>query len=161
MMEKDDFYWMGQALKYAEKAAEKGEVPVGAVLVLENQFVAGEGNEPICRNDPTAHAEILAMRAGARKLQNYRLPDTVLYVTLEPCIMCMGAIIQSRIQRLVYGAKDPKTGAVESVYQIGQDGLQNHKLLITCGIFESKCSQLLTDFFKMKRKEQKRNRKKG
>jgi tRNA(adenine34) deaminase len=159
MMEKDDYYWMEQALMYAEKAAENGEVPVGAVLVSGDQLVTGAGNAPISNNDPTAHAEILALRAGAKKLQNYRLPNTVLYVTLEPCIMCIGAIFQSRIQRLVYGAKDPKTGAVESVYQIGQDGLQNHTLHITSGILASKCSQLLKDFFRIKRAEQRRDRK--
>ena len=148
-----DEYWMQQALVHAEAAALKGEVPVGAVLICNNDFLAAAGNSPIHNQDPTAHAEILAMRRAAERLQNYRLPGSTLYVTLEPCVMCMGALIHARIERLVYGATDPKTGAATSVYTIGNDGYLNHKIEISGGVLAEQCSSLLKTFFKSRRKE--------
>ncbi len=150
-----DNYWMRQAILQAEKAAANSEIPVGAVLVGPKGLMAVAGNSPISRNDPTAHAEIIAIRNGAERLHNYRLPGTTLYVTLEPCVMCMGALIQARIDRLVYGADDPKTGAVHSVYTIGSDSLLNHTIDITGGILAEECSTLLKEFFHRRRQEKK------
>lgn len=149
---RDDFNWMEQALKLAADAAAEGEVPVGAVLVRDGIMLGSGGNNPISVNDPTAHAEINAIRQAAEKVTNYRLGGT-LYVTLEPCLMCMGAIIHSRIERLVFGARDPKTGAAESVYQIGADKRLNHTLNIQGGLLEERCSRLLKDFFKERRQD--------
>lgn len=147
-----DEFWMNHALRHAREAALQGEVPVGAVLVsAENTLLAGAGNCPIGRQDPTAHAEILAIRNAAARCHNYRLPHTTLYVTLEPCIMCMGAIIHARISRLVYGAADPKTGAASSVYTIGNDGQLNHKLNLCKGVLADISSELLISFFKERR----------
>jgi tRNA(adenine34) deaminase len=146
----EDTGWMRAALKYAQIAAEQDEVPVGAVLVKDNLLLGAAGNSPISANDPTAHAEINAIRVAAARLLNYRLGGT-LYVTLEPCLMCMGAIIHSRIERLVYGASDTKTGAAESLYQIGADGRLNHSLTVEGGLLEAECSQLLKNFFKGRR----------
>ncbi len=144
---------MQLALWYAREAANKGEIPVGAVLIDRNGSLAAAGNSPIINQDPTAHAEIIVLRRAAKRLQNYRLPGTTLYVTLEPCIMCMGAMIHARIDRLVYGATDPKTGAVSSVYKIGNDGHLNHQIVIHSGILAEQCSMLLKTFFKSKRKD--------
>ena len=149
---RDDFNWMEQALKLAADAAAEGEVPVGAVLVRDGVMLGSGGNNPISLNDPTAHAEINAIRQAAEKVTNYRLGGT-LYVTLEPCLMCMGAIIHSRIERLVFGARDPKTGAAKSVYQIGADKRLNHTLNIQGGLLEERCSRLLKDFFKERRQD--------
>lgn len=148
-----DEYWMGQALLQAKEAAQRGEIPVGAVLVADDNLLAAAGNSPIGRRDPTAHAEILVMRSAALQLNNYRLPGTTLYVTLEPCLMCMGAMIHARVQRLVYGASDPKTGAAASVYHIGSDGCLNHGIDIRGGILAERCSDLLKGFFVSRRKE--------
>jgi tRNA(adenine34) deaminase len=153
--DKEDEHWMLQALLHAEKAALKGEIPVGAVLIDQNGLLAAAGNSPISHQDPTAHAEILVMRSAAERLRNYRLPGTTLYVTLEPCIMCMGAMVHARIDRLVYGAADPKTGAADSVYTIGTDGCLNHRIVISRGILAEQCSALLKTFFKARRKESK------
>ncbi|MBV5307413.1 MAG: tRNA adenosine(34) deaminase TadA [Desulfobulbaceae bacterium] len=142
---------MRLALEQARQAAEAGEVPVGAVLAQGEMLLAAAANRPIAASDPTAHAEILAIREAAIKTGNYRLPETTLYVTLEPCIMCMGAILQARIQRLVFGALEPKTGAAGSRYTIGTDDLLNHQLEITNGILEAECSQILKDFFRKRR----------
>jgi len=150
-----DEYWMEQALFHAEKAAMNGEIPVGAVLIANSGVLAAAGNSPIHSQDPTAHAEIIVLRNAAAKQKNYRLPGTTLYVTLEPCIMCMGALIHARIDRLVYGATDPKTGAATSVYNIGNDGLLNHKVEICGGVFAKRSSDLLKTFFKSRRKEKK------
>lgn len=146
-----DEYWMGIALQQAREAAGQGEVPVGAVLVGKDGLLAAAGNSPIRLADPSAHAEILSIRSAAQLLHNYRLPETTLYVTLEPCIMCMGALVQARISRLVYGAADPKTGAAFSVYTIGSDQRLNHTISITGGVMADQCGQLLKDFFKEKR----------
>ncbi len=150
---KDDEKWMKMALKAAQAAADQGEVPVGAIIVHDNTLIAAAGNSPIGQNDPTAHAEIRAIRIASRHLDNYRLPGSTLYVTLEPCIMCIGAIIHARIDRLVFGATDPKTGAVESIYQIGTDARLNHLPQITKGVLEKECSALLKNFFSAKRKQ--------
>ncbi len=146
-----DLAFMQIALEQARQAAGMGEVPVGAVLVHGETLLAAAANRPIGTNDPTAHAEILAIREAAEKTGNYRLVDTTLYVTLEPCIMCMGAILHARIQRLVFGALDPKTGAAQSRYTIGIDGLLNHHLEITGGVLGTECSRMLKDFFKERR----------
>ena len=124
---------------------------MGAALARGETLLAAAANRPIATNDPTAHAEILAIREAAEKIGNYRLVDTTLYVTLEPCIMCMGAILHARIQRLVFGALDPKTGAAQSRYTIGVDGLLNHRLEIVGGVLETECSQILKDFFQERR----------
>jgi tRNA(adenine34) deaminase len=146
-----DVYWMGLALQHAKEAALQGEVPVGAALVGKAGLLAAAGNSPIGLADPTAHAEILAIRSAAHLLQNYRLSETTLYVTLEPCIMCMGALIQARISRLVYGAADLKTGAATSVYAIGSDQRLNHSLTVTGGVLADQCAELLKNFFKERR----------
>lgn len=142
---------MTLALNAARAAAEKGEVPVGAIVVKDGNILAAAGNQPISGNDPTAHAEIRAIRAASETLRNYRLPGTTLYVTLEPCLMCIGAILHARVDRLVYGASDPKTGAVASVYQVGTDHRLNHRLAITSGVMEQECGALLRQFFKARR----------
>jgi tRNA(adenine34) deaminase len=148
----EDINWMEKALEKAADAAAHGEVPVGAVLVKDGLVLGSGGNSPILDRDPTAHAEIKAIRQAADNINNYRLGGT-LYVTLEPCLMCMGAIIHSRIERLVFGALDPKTGAALSVYQIGSDRRLNHTLEIEGGLLEKQCSSLLRDFFKKRRVE--------
>jgi tRNA(adenine34) deaminase len=144
--------WMHLALEQARKSALAGEIPVGAVLIREDRLLAAAGNNPIGRHDPTAHAEILVIREAAQALGNYRIPGTVLYVTLEPCIMCMGAIIQARIDGLVFGAHDPKAGAVESCYHIGSDALLNHTITMESGILAEECRAILQNFFREKRR---------
>ncbi|ORM71361.1 tRNA adenosine(34) deaminase TadA [Pantoea wallisii] len=144
---------MRHALVLAQRAWEQGEVPVGAVLV-QGDKVIGEGwNRPIGQCDPTAHAEIMALRQGGKILENYRLLDTTLYVTLEPCVMCAGAMVHSRITRLVYGAKDEKTGAAGSLLDvIGHPGM-NHQIEIASGVLAEACATMLSDFFRMRREE--------
>jgi len=146
----DDITWMEQALEKAAAAVAEGEVPVGAVLGKDGRPLGSGGNSPISTHDPTAHAEIKAIRQAAATIRNYRLGGT-LYVTLEPCLMCMGAIIHSRIERLVFGALDPKTGAARSVYQIGSDRRLNHTVKIEGGLLEERCGRLLKDFFRNRR----------
>ncbi|HBZ17382.1 tRNA adenosine(34) deaminase TadA [Pantoea sp. NPDC088449] len=150
-----DEYWMRYALELARRAWEQGEVPVGAVLV-QGDNVIGEGwNRPIGQHDPTAHAEIMALRQGGKVLENYRLLDTTLYVTLEPCVMCAGAMVHSRITRLVFGAKDEKTGAAGSLLDvIGHPGM-NHQIQIDCGVLADECAGMLSDFFRMRREQKK------
>ncbi|QPE16285.1 tRNA adenosine(34) deaminase TadA [Providencia rettgeri] len=154
-----DEYWMQQAIELALKAQDLGEIPVGAVLVKDNCLIASGWNRSIIDHNPTAHAEIIALQHAGQALSNYRLLDTTLYVTLEPCIMCAGAMIHSRISRVVYGAKDFKTGACGSYLNImGQAGL-NHYVDVTGGVLEKECSSMLSAFFKLRRaqkKEQKR-----
>ena len=146
-----DARWMRLALEMAGEAAAGGEVPVGAVLTAGNELLASAGNSPIRLSDPTAHAEILALRAASCRAGNYRLTGTTLYVTLEPCIMCMGALIHARVERLVFGALDPKTGAAVSRYRVGGDGLLNHQIVITAGVLGEECAALLRDFFRRRR----------
>jgi len=146
-----DEEWMRHALRLAQRAEDQGEVPVGAVLVQEERCVAEGWNQPIQTNDPSAHAEIVALRHAGRRLRNYRLLDTTLYVTLEPCVMCMGAIAHARVRRLVFGAYDPKRGAVCHALQLSDAPFLNHRLEWTGGVLERPCSELLTDFFKARR----------
>ncbi|MBT7260662.1 MAG: nucleoside deaminase [Desulfobacula sp.] len=149
---KDDEYYMALAIKEAQKAAVIDEVPVGAIIVDENQKVIGSGyNCPISSSDPTSHAEINAIRMASRALKNYRLIDTVLYVTIEPCIMCMGAIIHARISRIVFGATDPKWGGATSLYALADDKRLNHHPEIVSGIYEEKTKQIIKKFFLDKR----------
>ncbi len=149
-----DERWMQHALALAAKAAGEGEVPVGAVLVHDGQL-AGEGwNRVIGLNDPSAHAEILALRSAGQRLNNYRLPGCVLYVTLEPCCMCAGAMIHARIAGLVYGAADPKTGAAGGRFQLLSNAGHNHQVQVTGGCLLQECSMQLQDFFRGRRQEQ-------
>lgn len=148
----DDFYYMGEALDQAREALTAGEVPVGAVLVGEGgEILARAFNRPIGLNDPTAHAEVLALRAAAQRLGNYRLPGVSLYVTIEPCLMCLGAMLTARLKRLVFGASDPKGGACVSLYRIPEDSRLNHHLEVTGGVREAECRQLLQQFFQGRR----------
>jgi tRNA(adenine34) deaminase len=149
-MIKYDEYFMRQALYEAEKALGDDEVPVGAVLVKENKILHRAYNQTLLKNDPTAHAEVLAIRAACHTFNNYRLPDCDLYVTLEPCAMCLGALIQARIKRLIFGAYDPKAGAVESIMRFPFEKT-NHRLEIKGGILEAECGKILKDYFKAKR----------
>lgn len=151
--ETEDEKWMTMAIKAARAAADQGEIPVGAVLVKDGNLIAAAGNQPIGRHDPTAHAEIRALRMASLRFENYRLPGSTLYVTLEPCLMCIGAIIHARVERLVYGAADPKTGAVHSLYPIGSDPRLNHALHITTGVLAEECGELLRSFFKERRRQ--------
>jgi tRNA(adenine34) deaminase len=148
--EKDES-WMRRALELAKQAEELGEVPVGAVLVLDDKVVGEGWNQPIGRHDPTAHAEIIAMRQAANHLKNYRLCDCVLYVTLEPCVMCAGAMIHGRIKRLVYGATDPKAGGAGSVFDIAGTQKLNHTVEVDGGVLADECGQILKDFFAQRR----------
>lgn len=142
---------MRHALALALRAASAGEVPVGAVLVKEGQLVAEGWNLPISHNDPTAHAEIQALRAGGKALHNYRLTGTTLYVTLEPCPMCAGAIVHARVARVVFAATDPRTGAAGSVYNILQSNELNHRCAVTGGVLAEESGGLLRDFFRSRR----------
>jgi len=147
----DDWHWMQYALANAKKAQQQGEVPVGAVVVQQGAVI-GEGfNRPIMLQDPTAHAEVIALREAAKTAQNYRLPQTTLYVTLEPCAMCVGAMIQARIQRLVFGAYDLRAGAISSVFRLLDDPRINHRFSWHGGVDESVCSNMLKDFFRARR----------
>ena len=146
-----DERWMRHALKLARRAQDLGEVPVGALLVQGEDIVAEGWNRPIASHDPSAHAEMVAMREAATQLRNYRLGGLTLYVTLEPCVMCAGAIIHARIARLVFGASDPKAGAVNSVYDVIANPKLNHKPEWTGGILADECGALLQDFFRSRR----------
>ncbi len=142
---------MRLALDEARLAAREGEVPVGAVIVWRNLVIAGSHNQPIARHDPTAHAEILAIRHASEIIKNYRMTGMTLYVTLEPCIMCAGAILQARLARVVYGAGDPKGGAVDSLYRMFQDTRLNHSVEVTRGVLSMPCGEILSGFFREKR----------
>ncbi|MEN2985540.1 MAG: tRNA adenosine(34) deaminase TadA [Thermodesulfovibrionaceae bacterium] len=150
-----DEYFMEEALKEAEKASEKGEIPVGAVVVLEGKIVAKAHNLKETLLDPTAHAEILAIKEAAKTIGNWRLSEATIYVTKEPCIMCAGAIINARIKKVVYGCDDPKGGGVFSLYQILEDSRLNHQVQVKRGILEERCRQTLQEFFKEIRKSNK------
>ena len=144
---KDDIYWMGRALRQATLAQKRGEVPIGAVVVRDG-FVIGSGyNLRESTHDPTAHAELIAIRKAARKSNAWRLTGCTVYVTLEPCLMCMGAMILSRIDRLVYGCRDPKGGAAGTLYDVSGDPRLNHRFPVLAGVKEEECSRMLTDFF--------------
>jgi len=147
----DDLQYMQLALAEARGAAESGEVPIGAVLVHNGEVLARSGNRTIRDNDPTAHAEIAVLREAARRLGNYRLADTTLYVTLEPCAMCAGAIVQARVPRLVYGADDPKGGAFRSCFNILANPQLNHSVDVTPGLLAAEAASLLQAFFAARR----------
>jgi tRNA(adenine34) deaminase len=146
----EDEKFMGEALKEACKAAEREEVPVGAVIVSGERIIARGHNQPIKKNDPTAHAEIVALRKACAQQKNYRLAAGVMYVTVEPCAMCLGAIVQARIKRLVFGALDPKAGAVLSIMTFPMERT-NHRMEILGGVLAEECGRVLKNFFKAKR----------
>jgi tRNA(adenine34) deaminase len=148
-----DEAWMEKALIEAARAEADGEVPVGAVVVLHAAIIGRGYNRPIALSDPTAHAEILALRAAAHTLGNYRLPGATVYVTVEPCLMCIGALLHARVQRLVFGCHDPKAGAVGSLYDISNDPRLNHQLEVTVGVRADESRELLQRFFRDKRKQ--------
>ncbi|MFY9147464.1 MAG: tRNA adenosine(34) deaminase TadA [Bacillota bacterium] len=146
-----DETFMLSALEQAERSAAMGEVPVGAVIVKDGRIIAVGCNMKETTNDPTAHAEIQAIRAAAKALQSWRLLDTTMYVTLEPCVMCCGALVHARVRRLVYGAPDPKSGAVDSLFNIVTDERLNHRLEVRGGVLAQRCGDLLREFFRNKR----------
>lgn len=149
----DDHDYMGIALDLAREAAALGEVPVGALVVREGEIVGRGFNQPIGRHDPTAHAEVMALRDAAQRLGNYRMPGCALYVTLEPCAMCIGAIFHARIGRVVFGARDPKTGAAGSVIDLFAEERLNHHAEILGGVRAEECGQLLSSFFAARRQK--------
>ena len=149
---REDLQWMGQALELARQAELEGEVPVGAVVVCDNHVVGEGWNRNIGLHDPTAHAEIMAMREAGKSLGNYRLPACTLYVSLEPCMMCAGAMIHARIARLVFAANDPKTGAAGGQFDLLMNGAHNHLLQVRGGVFAQESSDMLKQFFKDRRK---------
>ena len=146
-----DVHHMMHALELARRAASENEVPVGAVLVKDDAVIAEGWNQPIICRDPSAHAEMVALRNGGKFLSNYRLPGTTLYVTLEPCVMCAGAIIHARVERLVFGAADPKTGAAGSIFDIFASTSLNHVVTVQGGVLAEQSSSLLTEFFRLRR----------
>jgi tRNA(adenine34) deaminase len=146
-----DYDFMRMALEEAGEAYRKDEVPVGAVVVYAGRVIARAHNSPISLHDPCAHAEILALRQAAETIGNYRLIGADLYVTLEPCVMCAGAIIQARLERVIYGARDPKNGAIASLYEILVDDRFNHRVEVTEGILREECGEILSRFFREKR----------
>lgn len=146
-----DHYWMARALMQARRAAELGEVPVGAVLVRAGEALAEGWNQPISACDPTAHAEIVALRQAARRAGNYRLPGCVLYVTLEPCAMCAGALLQARVARLVFGAGDSRHGACGSVFDLLRQPALNHRAEVCGGVLAADCAEMLRVFFRQRR----------
>ena len=151
-MKDDDIKFMKLALNEAKKAGQKDEVPIGAVLVAESgEILSASHNQTISLADPTAHAEIMVMREAARKVLNYRLLSTTLYVTIEPCMMCMGAIVHARVAKVVFGARDLKWGAAGSLYNFANDTRLNHRPEIIHGVSEDECRTLVQDFFRSKR----------
>ncbi len=150
----NDVQWMRYALNRALQAAHVGEVPVGAVLVKDGELLAEGFNAPIAANDPTAHAEIVTLRRGAAQLRNYRLTGTTLYVTIEPCLMCVGAMVHARIARLVYGTPEPKAGAVESAMKALDHPNLNHRFEVTGGVLAEECREVMQAFFRERRTEQ-------
>ena len=150
--QEQDHKFMTLALSEAERASEKGEVPIGAVIVVEGRVVARGHNLRELNNDPTAHAEMIAIGKAAKKLKSWRLANSTLYVTVEPCVMCIGAIILARIPRLVFGCSDPKGGAVGSLYDISNDSRLNHRVQVTSGVMAEEAQALLQGFFKKLRK---------
>ncbi len=143
--------WMREALIEAHKAEAEGEVPVGAVILVNEKLVGRGHNHSIRSHDPTAHAEILALRHGTHSMRNYRLPGSIMVVTIEPCIMCVGALIHARVERLIYGASDPKAGAVKSLFHLADSPQLNHQIEVVSGVLEEECSYLLRSFFEARR----------
>lgn len=157
-MNKTDDFWMQKAFEIAQQTGKLDEVPIGACLIDKNgELLAVAGNRTITDSDPTAHAEIIVLREAGRKIGNYRLTETVLYTTIEPCVMCAGALVHARIKRLVFGAHDIRFGAVESVFRLCDNSSLNHQIEITSGILAEDCKKLMQDFFKNKRKAKIRN----
>ncbi len=150
-----DINWMHHAIKLAKQGESAGEVPVGAIVVYQGQIIGSGFNQPISSHNPVAHAEIMALMAAAQHLHNYRLIDCDLYVTLEPCTMCAGAIIHSRVKRLVFGAYEPKAGAAGSVTDVFSQPQMNHTVEVTGGVLASECGQQLSNFFKLRRQAHK------
>ena len=146
-----DEHWMEEALREAARARLAGEVPVGAVVVCEGRIVARAGNRNLQDSDSTAHAEMVALRQAGATLGNHRLPDCELYVTIEPCPMCAGALLHARVKRLIYGADDPKAGAVKSVMQVINHPALNHKMEVTGGVLGGRCAEVLQEFFRERR----------
>src|ERR1700687_445553 len=146
--------FMAEAIAEARRAEAEGEVPIGAIVVADGQIAGARHNRPIGLNDPTAHAEILAIRAAASHLKTYRLADVSIYVTLEPCVMCVGAMVNARIARVIYGARDEKAGALGSVYDVGRDGRLNHRFEVIAGVMEPECAEIMREFFRARRAEQ-------
>ena len=147
-----DEQWMKIALIEAKLAMDENEVPVGAVLIQNNKLIAQAHNRQIQNNNPTAHAEIEVLRIAGEKLQNYRLAKTTLYVTLEPCAMCLGAMIHARIERVVYGVSDPKSGVCGSTIDLSMESIFNHQISVSGGVLEHECKNILQSFFKLRRK---------
>ena len=143
---------MEAALSQARLALAAGEVPVGAVLVAGDQIIARAFNQPISANDPTAHAEVLALREAARVLGNYRMTDATVYVTVEPCLMCVGAMVHARVRAVVYGAAEPKTGALVSTLKVLESPGLNHRFLVTAGVLEDECRSIIQEFFRERRR---------
>ncbi len=148
----DDWYWMEQAFRLAERAALAGEVPVGAVLVRDGELIGSGWNQPIDSCDPSAHAEIVALRNAASNVENYRLPDTTLYVTIEPCAMCAGAMLHARVARLVFGAPEPRNGAIISQLKILENSQLTHQIEWQAGVMAEECKRLIQNFFRARRK---------
>lgn len=158
---KDDSYWMGRALNLARRAESVGEVPIGAVIVRDGLIIGRGFNQRESRNDPSAHAEMIAIRQASRKMNAWRLTGTTLYVTLEPCPMCMGAALLARVERVVFGCFDPKGGAAGSLYNLADDRRFNHRIELTSGIMQAECSEILSSFFRKLRQEKKSSREMG
>ena len=150
----EDEKWMQIAISEANLAKSKDEIPVGAVLIQNNELIAQAHNQPISHNDPTAHAEIQVLRIAAKQQSNYRLVGSTIYVTLEPCAMCLGAMMHARIKRIVFGASDPKTGVCGSCANLTSEAFFNHKIAVLGGILEKESKEILQSFFKLRRKEQ-------
>ena len=150
-MTQNDEFWMQKALLLADRAAAEDEVPVGAILVKDGKMIARASNKREQWNSPIGHAEIIVLQRASQKLGAWRLSGTTLYVTLEPCVMCAGALVQARVERVVFGAYDPKGGALKTLYQIGEDPRLNHRLEIRGSVLEAECAQKLKTFFKKKR----------
>ncbi len=150
----NDVHWMNKALELARKAEAAGEVPVGAVLVKDNQLIAEGWNQPISSFDATSHAEIMAMRAAGKKLNNYRLIDTTMYITLEPCSMCVGAMIHARVSKVVYAAAEPRTGALGGAFNLLEASQHNHIFVVESGVMAEESKTLLQNFFRSRRKSQ-------
>ena len=154
MERETDAHWMRQALAAAHEARERGEVPVGTCIVAREEILAVAGNRTRTDGDPTAHAEIVALRAAAGKLGNYRLTDALVYSTIEPCVMCAGALIQARVKRLVYGARDERAGAVESHFRVCDTDFLNHRIEVVAGVLEVECRELMQEFFRARRRSE-------
>jgi len=152
MVERSNQYWMEKALELARKAEAAGEVPVGAVLVKDGQLIAEGWNQPITSRDATSHAEIMAMREAGQQLNNYRLIDTIMYVTLEPCSMCVGAMIHARVSKVVYGASEPRTGALGGAFDLLKSNAHNHNFDVISGVLAEESKTMLQNFFQSRRK---------